>query len=158
MVCPKCASPIEADALFCINCGEKVVREAAEQPVKENKLTAVLSALRAKLPSSECVISVLKKIAAFFRKLLRLRNIPALLGIVAGLIFLRAGLLIAMTADTTLSTASFGADFYTYAYRGLRAAEDALIGIQKACGGVMAAIGAFTGCFFLCKLCDGKDA
>ena len=96
--------------------------------------------------------------AAFFKKLFRLRNIPALIGLVAGLIFLRAGLLVAMSADTTLSSATFGADFYTYAYRGLRAAESALIGIQKACGGVMASIGAFTGCFFLCKLCDGKDA
>lgn len=158
MVCPKCGSSIENDALFCPNCGEKIAVEAAEQPANESKLTTAVNALRAKLPSAECVHAFLKKVIAFFKKLLRLRNIPALLGIAAGLIFLRAGLLIAMTADTTLSSASFGGDFYTYTYRGLRAAEDALIGIQKACGGVMASIGAFTGCFFLCKLCEGKDA
>ena len=156
MVCPKCSAPIEADSLFCTNCGEKIVAEAADQtaaqPAAENK-NAVL---RAKLCAVGC--TVLKAVAAFFKKLFRLRNIPALIGLVAGLIFLRAGLLVAMSADTTLSSATFGADFYTYAYRGLRAAESALIGIQKACGGVMASIGAFTGCFFLCKLCDGKDA
>ena len=75
-------------------------------------------------------------------------SIWSLIGLIAGIIFIIVGFSVSGSAEANLDYASFGGDFYTYAYRGLRAAESAIVDVTKEIGSLIVAVGAFMSCYF----------
>lgn len=75
-------------------------------------------------------------------------SIWSLIGLIVGIIFIIVGFKISGSAETSLAYATFGADFYTYTYRGLRAVESALVDATKAISNLIIVVGAFMSCYF----------
>ena len=64
------------------------------------------------------------------------------IGLIVGTILIIIGLTRILSAGTTISSTSFGGDFYTYTYRGIVAITEQLASIQASLGWVIVAIGA----------------
>lgn len=133
MECLNCGATLKEGAAFCGSCGTP----AGQEPVP------VVEAPKKEMP-------------AFVKDLLKIENSPYLVGVIAGILFLIAGLVTMGDADTSLSYTSFGGDFYTYTYRGIRAVERVLVDLQKIGGGLLSASGVFLSCFFAGKLLKKK--
>ena len=125
MVCKNCGAVLEEDSVFCINCGTKVDNDpnhvvSTEEPV--------VSEVVEPTPTSDKVV---RKIAK-----------EKVIGLVVGTTLILIGLARVMSAGTSISSTSFGGDFYTYTYRGIVAITEQLASIQASLGWVIAAIGA----------------
>ena len=64
------------------------------------------------------------------------------IGLIVGTIFIVIGFMRIASAGTSISSTSFGADFYTYTYQGIVAVADILASIELTLGWILAAIGA----------------
>lgn len=62
-----------------------------------------------------------------------------------GAIIIIIGIIRILTAGKTIDTASFGADFYTYTYKGIVAMVKLLKSIEVTLGWILVAIGASIG-------------
>ena len=126
MKCKNCGAPLDEDAVFCVSCGAKV--EA--QPASSNPVFG-FSAPEKETPASPETEK--KKV-----------NFPTqkLIGLIVGTILIIIGIVRIISAGTTISSTSFGADFYTYTYRGIVAITEQLASIQASLGWVVVAIGA----------------
>lgn len=62
-------------------------------------------------------------------------------GLAAGTFFIVLGLIRVLTAGTSISSTSFGGDFYTYTYQGIVAVAESLAVIEVTLGWILAAIG-----------------
>ena len=117
MNCPKCNAVIDDDSKFCVYCGASIEAEAAS--------TVVESAA----PAS----STMQKL---------LQDKTKLIGLIVGTALIIVGIYRIMEAGTTISSTSFGADFYTYTYQGIVAISRILASIEVTVGWVIIAIGA----------------
>lgn len=133
MNCKKCGSPLSDDSQFCTNCGTPVTAEPAPAAV-ETPVAQEEPAKKAKKKGGGACT----------------------LGVLVGLVCIIAGLITLFTADTSLSYASFGGDFYTYTYRGIRAVEKMMVLNVRLGGGLLAAFGAFMSCYFLNRRAERK--
>lgn len=138
MNCKNCGTVLAPDAEFCTTCGTPVEKVAPDAPAA---------------PAVNPVEAAKEKLAGFIPA-----NIPTpkkkgglanTLGVIFGILAMIGGLIIMFGASTNLSYASFGGDFYTYAYRGIRAIEEVLVVICQGIGGLLSAFGAFMTCYFL---------
>lgn len=149
ITCPGCGHQVSSAAQFCTACGA-VLPAASQAPAEPSVAPAPTANYTAPTPAAPAAKKSpinLAKIASFGSALF------CAAGVLGGLIFFIVGLATAISADTTLSYTSFGGDFYTYAYKGLRACEDQLVDVIKAVGGLTTAFGVFMGAFFGAKLC-----
>lgn len=64
-----------------------------------------------------------------------------MIGLVVGTALIIVGIMRIRSAGTSISSTSFGADFYTYTYQGIVALSEMLAEIQISLGYVIAAIG-----------------
>lgn len=98
MNCMKCGAPLDEDSKFCTACGaplelpESAAQESETMPVPDRM---PLAPAQKKLPVS------------------------ALVGLVVGSVLMIIGFVILGGAGSTVSSTSFGGDFYTYTYRGI---------------------------------------
>lgn len=123
MVCKKCGAVLDEDSMFCISCGAKIEEETEQaipvcDPVHPVPTAPVATEEKAK-KSKEKII-----------------------GLIVGTILIIIGLTRVLSAGTTISSTSFGGDFYTYTYRGIVAITEQLASIQSSLGWVIVAIGA----------------
>ncbi len=124
MNCVKCGASIDPDSRFCAECGAVVEAPA----VPENNTAAVTDTIAAKPENkSKIKISLSKE---------------KIIGLAVGVIIMIIGIVRIFSAGTSISSTSFGADFYTYAYRGIVAISEILAAIQVSLGWVIFAIGA----------------
>ena len=65
-----------------------------------------------------------------------------IIGLSAGTVIMIIGFIRIATAGTSISSTSFGADFYTYTYQGIVAVTEALAAIEVTLGWILVAIGA----------------
>lgn len=134
MHCKNCGAALAPDAEFCTACGTHVEKVA---PVV-NPMDAAKEKLASVIPTNIPAPKKGKK-----------GNLACTLGIVFGILAMIGGLIIMAGASSSLSYASFGGDFYTYAYRGIRAIEQTLCVVVQGIGGLLSAFGAFMTCYFL---------
>lgn len=125
MNCPKCGAPIENGSKFCVSCGASL----------ENKTDETVTAVKPKEPAktNATVKEQEKKISLSVRKLI---------GLAVGTLLIVVGVMRITSAGTSISTTSFGGDFYTYAYQGIVAISEILAEVEVSLGWVIVAIGA----------------
>ena len=123
MNCPKCGASLDADAKFCTSCGaviEAVVEETAPVSSEVNSVPETAPA----------------KPAEGFTKFLKW------VGPIVGTVLIIIGLTRIFGAGISISRTSFGADFYTYAYKGIVEISEILASIEVTLGWIIVAIGA----------------
>lgn len=171
MNCPKCNAVIDDDSKFCVHCGAPIEAEAASaeavitteaEAVSADAETASAGAVvtpEAETTSSETVAEPEAKAAptvvesaaptvvesaapeaSTLQKLLQDKT--KLIGLIVGTALIIVGIYRIMEAGTTISSTSFGADFYTYTYQGIVAISRILASIEVTIGWVIIAIGA----------------
>ena len=159
MNCPKCNAVIDDDSRFCVHCGAPIEAEAesadavttpeveatssetvaasdaeAAPAVEASAASAVeASAVPAVAASAAPAESAMQKL---------LKDKTKLIGLVVGTAMIIVGIYRIMEAGTTISSTSFGADFYTYTYQGIVAISRILASIEVTIGWVIIAIGA----------------
>lgn len=65
-----------------------------------------------------------------------------MLGLIVGTLIIAIGIIRIITAGTSISSTSFGGDFYTYTYQGIVAVSEILASIEVSLGWIIVAIGA----------------
>lgn len=124
-VCKICGTELAENAAFCKMCGATAEECATQiETGNENKAAA-------------------KKISL---------NITALIGALVGIAAFVVGVIMLCCAGNSLSYASFGGDFYTYTYRGIREVADQLNKVISALSCIVMVSGAFMSCYFAGKI------
>lgn len=159
MNCPKCNAVIDDDSRFCVHCGAPIEAEAesadavttpevettSSETVAASDAEAAPAVEASAAPTVEA--SAVPAVAASatpaesaMQKLLKDKT--KLIGLVVGTALIIVGIYRIMEAGTTISSTSFGADFYTYTYQGIVAISRILASIEVTIGWVIIAIGA----------------
>ena len=143
MNCTKCGAPLEADAKFCVACGTPIDETPVEAPMAD-ETPAEAPAVDA--PKAQAVAAEAKEVATAVvnetvNKVKKMDK-KQLITLIVGSIIILIGFITVFSAGTTISSTSFGADFYTYAYRGIVAISEILAKIHAALGWIIVAIGA----------------
>jgi hypothetical protein len=131
MECPKCGTVLEDDSKFCVACGAHL--ESTEDMSSANPNPVVSQNIEDQ-PST--VLSN-AKVSEQNKK----RN-ANLIGLIVGTLIIIVGFTRIMSAGTSISSTSFGGDFYTYTYQGIVAISEILASIEVSLGWVIVAIGA----------------
>ena len=138
MNCPKCNAVIDDDSVFCVHSGEPIktadenVELSEKKEINEN-LAAEKEKVISQVSGSVSGDSMGQKI---------LKDKIKLIGLIVGTALIAVGIYRITNAGTTISSTSFGADFYTYTYQGIVAISRILASIEVTIGWVIIAIGA----------------
>lgn len=132
MNCPKCGASLEQNAKFCVYCGTRM-----ENANEENTAADVVKkeAMRGEEDG---------KIAASAKKTEKVEigiEKAKLVRLLIGSVFIIIGLFYVLTSGSTLPDAVFGADSYTYIYRGIIETSEILASIEASLGWILVAIG-----------------
>jgi hypothetical protein len=131
MECPKCGAILEEDSKFCVACGAHLdsvgdATPASPNPIEERDSGGQPSTIV--VDTKESKQSILKNVNP--------------IGLIVGTIIIIVGIVRILTAGTSISSTSFGGDFYTYTYRGIVAISEILASVEVSLGWVIVAIGA----------------
>ena len=123
MNCPKCNAMLEDDSKFCVSCGANLENNVGDK-CEPHLISAVIETNEEnKFPKPQS-------------------NRAMKIGLIVGSLLIVIGLLRVFTAGTSISSTSFGGDFYTYTYQGIVAISEILASIEVTLGWVVVAIGA----------------
>ena len=146
MICPRCGASLDEDSKFCEVCGNPV--QPADKP--ETEPAAVPSERSAEVKSEPAAAP--SETSAEVKKEPAENPLPVsgkktqskgeMIGLAIGTVFIVVGFIRIATAGTSISSTSFGADFYTYTYQGIVSVAEILASIEVTLGWILAAIGA----------------
>ena len=120
MNCKFCGAELKDDAVFCTNCG-KTLNEEAPAAVETAEIPVAPAAPVAKAKKFDII---------------------NLVPLVVGTLFIIIGLIRLAGSSVSVSSTSFGADFYTYSYRGIVACAKMLAKINASVSWLIIAVGA----------------
>ncbi|MBR1757266.1 MAG: zinc ribbon domain-containing protein [Lachnospiraceae bacterium] len=143
MNCPKCGAILADDARFCTTCGEQLVTDVVNNLATE--ITEVNEPAKPTVskPDLNAALSKANDFAKNDKPLVSLNpRILQLIGLVVGTVFIIIGFTRIGAAGTSISSTSFGGDFYTYTYRGIVAISEQLEALGATLGWILVAIGA----------------
>lgn len=122
LICPSCGAPATEDSKFCTACGASFETDLEKEITSSpNPLTEEYSEKKEKKTT---------------------KKRGNVLGVLVGTALIIAGVTRIFSAGTSISSTSFGGDFYTYTYRGIVAISEILASIEVTLGWVVVAIGA----------------
>lgn len=127
MNCPKCGAPIENDSKFCVSCGASLESIQTGEEAAVTAKTEALTNVPVKEKRAEKQVSF---------------SVKKLVGLAVGTLLIVVGVMRITSAGTSISSTSFGADFYTYTYQGIVAVSEILAEIEVSLGWLIVAIGA----------------
>lgn len=123
MNCKFCGKELVENAAFCPECGKSVTEEV--EATVENAATSEV------VEQTKEVITKAKKKIGF-----------STICLIVGTFLIFVGFLRLMDSSVSISSTSFGADFYTYTYKGIVACAEMLGKINKTLSWCLIAIGA----------------
>lgn len=132
MDCPKCGAPLNDGAKFCGSCGykmEDVQGTAGAEVGAPGVQTAEDGPTLGGSPAPKSGLD--------FKKM----GLDPI-GLAVGTLLIIVGIMRITSANVSISTTSFGGDFYTYTYRGIVKIVESLKEIQVSLGWIVIAIGA----------------
>ena len=170
MICPACGAHLDDDSKFCEVCGSRIglsdltpaavpempeATEAGKTSVSEKPYTAEAEKVSAAEKQSTAAAAAKETIAAHSTA----KSLPGngdkaaspgapvdrrikIIGLSVGTVIMIIGFIRIASAGTSISSTSFGGDFYTYTYQGIVAVAEALAAIEVTLGWILAAIGA----------------
>ena len=138
MNCPKCNAVIDDDSVFCVHCGESIKSENKDAEVSDKNEAKKEKAAE----EDKVVISQASEPESGDSVGKNLKDKTKLIGLIIGTALIAVGIYRITNAGTTISSTSFGADFYTYTYQGIVAISRILASIEVTIGWVIIAIGA----------------
>lgn len=130
MVCPKCSAILEEDSKFCVSCGTNLDEVSEDAPITPGLATSVNDLDQQETKKSKTSESKKSE-----------NNKQRMLGLIVGTFIIAIGIIRIMTAGTSISSTSFGGDFYTYTYQGIVAVSEILASIEVSLGWIIVAIG-----------------
>ena len=146
MICPRCGASLDEDSKFCEVCGNPV--QPADKPETEpeaapSERSAEVKKEAAAIPSEKSA-EVKKEPAENPLPVSGKKTLSKgeMIGLAIGTVFIVVGFIRIATAGTSISSTSFGADFYTYTYQGIVSVAEILASIEVTLGWILAAIGA----------------
>ena len=131
MICPRCGASLDEDSKFCEVCGNPV--QPADKPETEPAAVPLERSAEVKSEPAENFLPVSGK---------KTLSKGEMIGLAIGTVFIVVGFIRIATAGTSISSTSFGADFYTYTYQGIVSVAEILASIEVTLGWILAAIGA----------------
>lgn len=131
MICPRCGASLDEDSKFCEVCGNPV--QPADKPETEQQAVPSERSAEVKSEPAENLLPVSGK---------KTLSKGEMIGLAIGTVFIVVGFIRIATAGTSISSTSFGADFYTYTYQGIVSVAEILASIEVTLGWILAAIGA----------------
>lgn len=159
MDCTKCGALVPDDSDFCPECGMAIISDTSNlNPIVDGAgLTANAfeeTKQERQAPDPDGKSQQEKPHLATAGSSLHTGDTACLVGIVAGILFTVAGLLIIIIASPGCETTSFGGDAYTFIYQGIVAIANSVALMARALGGCLAAVGVFMACSFWRKRCS----
>ncbi len=127
MNCQFCGKELNEGAAFCPECGKSV--NEAPAPVAEP------AAAPAPAPVAEPTVSFVQKVKSKLNY-----NV---VGLILGTIIILIGIVRLMDSSVSVSSTSFGADFYTYSYKGIVACANMLGSVNKTISWALISFGAY---------------
>ena len=131
MICPRCGASLDEDSKFCEVCGNPV--QPADKLETEQQAVPSERSAEVKSEPAENLLPVSGK---------KTLSKGEMIGLAIGTVFIVVGFIRIATAGTSISSTSFGADFYTYTYQGIVSVAEILASIEVTLGWILAAIGA----------------
>ena len=146
MICPRCGASLDEDSKFCEVCGNPV--QPADKP--ETEPAAVPLERSAEVKSEPAAVPSERSAEVKSEPAENLLPVSGkktlskgeMIGLAIGTVFIVVGFIRIATAGTSISSTSFGADFYTYTYQGIVSVAEILASIEVTLGWILAAIGA----------------
>lgn len=135
MKCPNCNAILDVDAKFCTTCGTQL--DATETPTEAPAADASQTA-----PVEEVTIPEGERDGKKKPKKKSEKPSGKKLQLLVGTALILVGFLRIFVSGTTISSTSFGGDFYTYTYQGIVAISQLLSAIETSLGWLIVAIGA----------------
>ena len=123
MNCPKCGALLEEHSKVCTSCGANLEPNQEVEKIESSNFPN----------GEEHKVEKGSKIAKISSKKI---------GLIVGTVLIIIGFIRIFSAGTSISSTSFGGDFYTYTYRGIVAISEILASIEVTLGWVVVAIGA----------------